>query len=370
MNEIFKIQMHESKTLSWWNSRRSQIDFDPPYQRKGGLWSDQDKAYLIDSILNGFDIPKLYLADYQFGHSALNQKKLAYAIIDGKQRLEAVFDFFDSKIALDKRFIWRKDRTLSLGGLTLRDLRSRFPSVSEEFENASLTIMSVFTDNDELINELFVRLNRSKSLTGAEVRNAMPGMVPDVIRRIASHVVFWEVIKFSTNRAGDANAAAKILLFEYYNVPVGTKKKDLDGFAMGADVNGVKLELAARRTIDTLDEMRDVFVPNDVLLSSAGIFPVYYWFVRTVDPIYHGYMRPFLVEFEKIREANRKLQTEVPGSNGIIEEYIQYDTFNRSTNDAGSNKGRVSILLTQFSAYLTSMGFGDELKRANLARPV
>ncbi|MCX5643073.1 MAG: DUF262 domain-containing protein [Phycisphaerae bacterium] len=96
----FKITLMEAKTLSWWKSRRARIDMEPPYQRRGRLWSDTDKAYLIDSILNGYDIPKLYMADFTWGDSKLNQKKLPYAIIDGKQRLEAIFDFFDGRITL------------------------------------------------------------------------------------------------------------------------------------------------------------------------------------------------------------------------------------------------------------------------------
>src|ERR1035437_3263947 len=83
--DIFKVTQFEAKTLSWWRARRSKIDMEPPYQRRGRLWSATDKAYLIDSILNGFDVPKLYVADFTWADSALNRKRLPYAIIDGKQ---------------------------------------------------------------------------------------------------------------------------------------------------------------------------------------------------------------------------------------------------------------------------------------------
>jgi hypothetical protein len=370
MSTFFKIQPHEPRTLRWWNNRRDQIDFDPPYQRKGGLWSPQDKAYLIDSILNGFDVPKLYLADYQYGESNLNVAKLPYAIIDGKQRLEAIFDFFDNKIALDEKFIWRKEPSATLGGLSFKDLYFKYPSVAEEFENSNLTIMSVYTDDETLINELFVRLNRSKALTGAEVRNAMPGKVPDAIREIAKHVVFREIVRFSAKRAGDSNAAAKILLFEYIQEPGSTKKKDLDHFAKGKEVNATKLELAARRSIDTLDEMRDVFLPNDILLASAGVFPVYYWLVRSVDPLFHGEIRPFLIQFEERRARNRDLQKSNPHSAKVNEELLRYDTLNRSTNDAGSHKGRISILLDQLRYHISISKFGSDLAKANLIRSI
>src|SRR5258705_11636595 len=98
----FKVSSFDAKTLLWWRGRRDKIDMDPPYQRRGRLWSDADKAYLIDSILNGFDVPKLYVADFTWGQSPLNTKRLPYAIIDGKQRFEAIYDFFDGRITLNE----------------------------------------------------------------------------------------------------------------------------------------------------------------------------------------------------------------------------------------------------------------------------
>jgi hypothetical protein len=82
-----------------------------------GLPSRQPKAYLIDSILNGFDVPKFYLADFTYADSKLNKKKLPYAIIDGKQRFEAIFDFFEGKITLNEDFVFLENQALKLGGL-------------------------------------------------------------------------------------------------------------------------------------------------------------------------------------------------------------------------------------------------------------
>ncbi|WP_271078212.1 DUF262 domain-containing protein [Aurantiacibacter sp. MUD61] len=349
MSSVLKIDQHQTRTLKWWNSRREKIDFDPPYQRKGRLWSDQDKAYLIDSILNGFDIPKLYLADFQFGESDLNASRLPYAIIDGKQRLEAVFDFFDNQLVLAKDFVWRENPELNLAGLSLKDLYAKYPDVAEEFENANLTIMSVFTNDERLVNDLFVRLNRSKSLTGAEVRNAMVGPVTDVIRELTTHSIFKETIRFSTKRAGDHNAAAKVLLFEYEKGLTSTKKKDLDSFAAISDADKERLELAARRVIDTFDEMSEVFIPNDTLLGSAGVFPVYYWFVRSVTSLYQDEIRTFLLNFEEKRKENREKERKLGEGRGVSATYSRYDTLNRSTNDLGSHRGRLAILQREFA---------------------
>lgn len=351
-----RIQAHQTKTLLWWYSRRSSIDFSPAYQRKGRLWSPQDKAFLVDSIINGFDVPKLYLADFQFGDSSLNVKLLPYAIIDGKQRLEAIFDFFDNKLVLNSDFIFRADRSLKLGGLGIKDLRRSHRHVAEEFENASLDIMSVYAEDEKDVNELFVRLNKSKPLTGAEVRNAIAGPVTDVIRSLTQHSVFQESIRFSTQRAGDQNAAAKCLLFEYEGRPVNTKKSNLDEFARGLQpdrrpIDKNKLELAARRVVDSLDTMDEVFMPHDILLSSAGTFPVYYWLCRNVAPVYHEDIRSFLVDFEEVRKVQRDSQKGLDPSFEVDQQYARYDTLNRSTNDAISHRGRYEILKAAFKEY-------------------
>lgn len=360
-----RITPHPAKTLIWWYNRRNSIDMNPSYQRRGRLWSPSDKAYLIDSIVNNFDVPKLYFADFQLGDSALNTTKMPFAIIDGKQRLEAIFDFFDNKLVLNGDFVWRADRHLKLGGLSLKDLRSRYAAVAESFENETIDIMSVVTDNVEDINELFVRLNRSKPLTGAEIRNAMVGPVPDVIRNVAGHPFFLVNIKFSSQRAGDYNAAAKLVFFEYEGRPTGTKKTDLDEFAGGRKEETSKrqravvhelLELAARRTIDVLDKMAVVFLPKDELLSSAGPIPVYYWLVRETKTEYQAALREFLLSFEGERKKNRQRQInrqeptadEALGDNPV---YSRYDTLNRSVNDVGSHVSRFEILTSEFQKW-------------------
>lgn len=351
------INAHQARTLVWWYGRKNSIDFSPPYQRKGRLWSGQDKAFLIDTILNGFDVPKLYLADFQYGNSPLNERKLPYAIIDGKQRLEAVFDFFENKLTLNADFVYKGNPKLKLGGLSLKDLRNSHRHIADEFENYSFDIMSVVAEDERDVNELFVRLNRSKALTGAEVRNAIFGPVTDIIRQLADHPIFNESIRFSTKRAGDQNAAAKCLLFEYEGRPINTKKQNLDDFARGVQadhglVDKNKLELAARRALDTFERMEDIFLPNDPLLASAGLFPVYFWFIRDINSAYDDDVRPFLVMFEQNRKEHRDDQKSLGRVAAVDQQYARYDTLNRSTNDAISHRGRVEILRTQFLSYL------------------
>ncbi|MEX2171503.1 MAG: DUF262 domain-containing protein [Pirellulales bacterium] len=352
----FKVAAFEARTLSWWKGKRAKIDMEPPYQRRGRLWSDSDKAYLIDSILNGFDVPKVYLADFTWADSTLNEKKLPYAIIDGKQRFESIFDFFDGKITLNNDFVYREDPSLDLQGLSYQDLRQNYAEIAEVFETFNLSVMSVIAETNEQINDLFVRLNRSKPLTGAEIRNAMAGPAPEVIREIAKHEFFDSTISFKVERGQDLNAAAKILMFEYNSAPRDTKKSTLDAFVRETEQVGHsdQLELAGRRVLETLDEMSAVFLPRDRLLSSAGVIPVYYWFIGELPTKELPKVREFLTRFEGNRAENRRLLSEAPRSRRIDSELVEYDNYNRSTNDEASHTSRIDVLQRRFREFLVT----------------
>lgn len=352
MQTKFKVSPFENKTLSWWYARRDKIDMNPPYQRRGKLWSDTDKAYLVDSILNGYDIPKIYVADFNWRNSDLNKKRLPYAIIDGKQRFEAIFDFFSGNIVLNDNFVYLENPKLKLGGLGYSDIKKNHKDIAEEFETFNLMVMSVYAENDDPINELFVRLNRSKALTGAEIRNAMSGPVPIIIRQITEHKFFSSNVKFNVKRGQDLNAATKLVFFEYNNGFQETKKKDLDNFVDDvANETREKIELSARHVLDILSDMAEIFLPKDNLLNSAGILPVYFWFIRGLEEKYYRFVRKFFVYFESKRKENRRLIRLSASSDQIELLFVEYDNFNRSTNNQQSHEERFRILKESFFSW-------------------
>lgn len=355
---MFQILRLEPKPVIWWASQRAKIDMVPVYQREGRLWSRADKAFLIDSILNGYDIPKIYMADFTVGVANLNRKGLPYAIIDGKQRLEAIFDFADGKLALDDEFVFQPDPKLKLAGLAYPDLSKLYPEVADAFSNWPLSVVHVVTDEQEKIDELFVRLNRSKPLTGAEIRNAMAGPVTELTRFLVGHELFRSSISFSKKRAQDKNAATKILMFEFNGRLVETKKASLNKFTTQARKEQArkepkeKIELSSRRVIDTLDRMSEIFLPKDPLLRSAGVFPVYYWFVRENDTKNDQYVREFLNAFERARKENREIASDPASAAKADSELLTFDRLNRSTDDERSHLERHKTLAKRFKEYL------------------
>jgi len=364
----FQVISMQPRTLSWWRDERSDIDLDPSYQRKGHVWSDSQKQYLIDSIINGFDIPKLYFADFTFLNSELNSNKKKYAVIDGKQRLLAIFDFFDDKLTLPRGFLYREDPNLSLSGFSYSDLSANYPRIARKFDNASLTIMSVITDDESEINELFVRLNSSKPLTGAELRGAMGGRLPVIVNDLVSHSFFTSRISFSTARSQDKNEAAKLLLLEHRGSIVDTKKGQLDalvseGFEQEAD--GIAPELAealdevvadtenvdigasAKRVRKHLDKLERIFLAKDMLLKQQSQVVMIYWLVRDLEPSLLVKVRPFLLKFEEDRVANRGLHDAERDS-----ALSEYELMARTSNDAYSIRKRDQILRARFKEFI------------------
>jgi hypothetical protein len=236
--------------------------------------------------------------------------------------------------------------------LSYKDLIEKYPRVAEAFDQYNLLVMGVVATSEAPINELFVRLNRSKPLTGAEIRNAMSGPAPKVIREISRHEFFTVNVAFATARGQDQNAAAKLLLFEYVGKLAETKKKDLDSFVKDAAKQpGSKIELAGRRVVDILDEMQEIFLPKDRLLASAGQVPIYYWFVRARKSAEYRAVREYLVRFEEERRNNRTLVRNNPQDRSIDRELVEFDQFNRNTNDLASHEGRFRILEARFARF-------------------
>jgi hypothetical protein len=224
--------------------------------------------------------------------------------------------------------------------------------VAEALDQYNLTVMSVAASSEEPIDELFVRLNRSKPLTGAEIRNAMQGPAPGVIRRISRHNFFQLCARFQMSRAQDQNAAAKLLLFEFQSDLAETKKSTLDQFVRSASKKSKeKLELAGRKTVDVLDRMEEIFLPRDILLSSAGQVPLFYWLVRSHNESDDQFTREFLVQFERERKDNRSLVQSNPLDKKIDRRLLEYDHFNRNTNDLASHRGRTEILEERFQLF-------------------
>ena len=97
----------EKKAIDKIYKRRDRIDM-PEYRRQK-VWPIGKKRLLIDSILKGWRMPKFYL---------LKLDERNFECVDGQQRLNAIWDFYEGKIELDSDIAGR------VGGAKYSDLKN------------------------------------------------------------------------------------------------------------------------------------------------------------------------------------------------------------------------------------------------------
>ena len=165
---------HTCTTLKQWFGNTLTI---PPYQR-GLVWTDQQRKDLIDSIINGYDIPKLYFK---------KSKDEKLEVIDGQQRLDAIFRFMDNGFSLDKDCQFDEDTTQEIGNTKFKDLPT---TIQRKIENFELNTVMCEGYNEDEEKELFLRLQGGTSLSAPEKRRSLRGSMPNLITKLANHEIF------------------------------------------------------------------------------------------------------------------------------------------------------------------------------------
>ncbi|MCC7477016.1 DUF262 domain-containing protein [bacterium] len=344
---------------------RNMLDENPVYQRESGVWSPDKQQLFIDSIFNCIDIPKFYLHD-------LHKKsdRYRYAIIDGKQRLHAVWEFLESKVPLAKDFEFMEvpsDLPIPKGGDRFADLSEYW---REWFKSRPLDLVFIQDATEDDIEELFSRLNNGEPLNAAEKRNAMGGDMVDLIRRVAELKFFKEKVRFKNSRYSHLEAAAKILLIEKHEKdgasPIADlKKKYLDDMVRNNKVYpSAEKRALLEKVSKALEITASVFSKLDPLLDRQAYIPLYHLFVKSIDRLYAGKslksdMRKFLLEFNALRASN--LQKPEEDRDPVLIEFGRL--MQQGTNDSSSLRDRLSTLTRYFLALNPSVERKDR-KRA------
>jgi hypothetical protein len=140
------------------------LEMSPPYQR-GEVWTDEQNVALIDSIMRGINIGVIVLSERDWYNKASKEKTgPRQEVVDGKQRIKAIFDFVAGKFKYNNRYF-----------------HEMHPHDRSAFENHQISIGELHFDrgyDEKLVLETFIRLNS----TGTSVEKSI---VEDAKKRLA-----------------------------------------------------------------------------------------------------------------------------------------------------------------------------------------
>ena len=310
---------------------------------QGEIWTIDKRQLLMDSIINEFDIPKIYFHELPKGSAS---KVYKYAIIDGRQRLESIWSFIDGEYPLADDFHYLKDPKTKPAGLTYREMGEKYPRLKARFDATSLSVVVVQTDDLDLIEEMFSRLNEAVPLNAAEKRNAFRGPMPRAIRELANHHFFRKRIRISNKRYQHRDLAAKFLHLVDQGGVADTKKVYLDEFVRSYKAKSPAAVRPLVGKVKTVLSVIDtIFVNNDKLLRSAGTVVLYFLLFR--DGLNKGWVeklnRSKLGRFEKVRQKNRKLaEQEIAKADYDL---LEFDRLTQTPNDAHAIHFRLRTLM-------------------------
>jgi len=167
--------------------KQQMLVVNPEYQR-GVVWTASQKKKLVDSVLRGYPIPRIYL--HHIKHSVGELVSERYEVIDGQQRITALADYHEGAFKLfdpvkdeqEARFPqFIKNQPCPWAALQWRDL----PADSKErFLETKLSVVRIETHDDNEARDLFVRLQAGMPLNSQEKRDAWPGDFTDFILRL------------------------------------------------------------------------------------------------------------------------------------------------------------------------------------------
>lgn len=339
----------KNSTVMFLYAEREEIDLSPPYQRQGGVWTLEKKRLLIDSILNDYDLPKIYFHALDAKSKVKTGKR--FAVIDGRQRLEAIWDFIDGKFTLAEDFEYQRDPSVDLSKLSYSDIAKLHPKIRVKLDAFPLPVVTVTTHDDDLdlIEDMFSRLNEAVPLNAAEKRNAFGGRLVAAITEISQHDFFVEKVRFGNGRFQHREVAARLLLIEdslsEHSNLVDTKKVYLDALAHRYSKNKRKADSLKEVVRNVLDAMSAEFVKKDELLQAQGIMVVYYLLFKGAIEAGQAskITRKKLLNFRQKLAENRELAAKQYASASF--DLLEFDRLNQQgTNDASSIKERYRVL--------------------------
>lgn len=325
---------------------------DKTYQRRK-VWGIKDKVRLIETILLELVIPEIFIWDCD---TDPNTGKTITHIVDGQQRVNAVFDFISDKFKLQSKFLIDSQIRNLYGDKKFSQLTDEIKKKIWIYEMSVVNLNSKF--NIEEIKNMFYRLNLTDySLNDQEKRNSLDSAFGKAAESLADSDFWGEYKLFSPKdirRMGDVEYCSTIFVLCREGIIDQTKQDVLndiyddyvDEYA-DAEKDRQKIDNAieiirklvteetrtfAGKKIQmyTIFSLAFYFLDNNILLSEE-IKERFLQFVKTYNAFKNEY--DFVLEDEKEKNAFEMIKkyklASSEGVNKLTNRMIRYEVLKK-----------------------------------------
>lgn len=323
---------------------KNRIDTQPDFQRPA-VWSLSQKQLLIDTILRGYDIPKLY-----WRKTKNNPEQ--YEVVDGQQRLRSIFEFHGGEFSL------AKDADDIDGNVVAKLSYEQLPEeLRHRFDNYDLDVIVLSNTSDDEVREMFLRLQNGSSLKAQEKRNAMPGKMRAFIKELSQHP-FFSRCNFSNSRFTHDLVAAQMTAIELNGGPCHVRNSNLnDMYQNNADFDAKNQK--AKKIRRVLSFLSDTFTEKTPELERYSVISLYILVSHCLEKYaFDGRednLRKWFLNFEADRAAQSNLSTDK-----CDPELLAYkERTSHSTDAEDSIQWRHDFLLRKFFEEIPDIEFKD-----------
>ncbi len=349
------------------------LNLQPGFQRQS-VWSERDRAKLIDSILRNYPLPAVFFyRREEDGH-------IFYDVIDGKQRIESILMFmgvmrgrFSLKTQLPKE---EKEERTDWRVLTRRKLQHLITGYR-------IPVIEVDGDMSDII-DVFVRINSTgKALTPQEKRRANYYNSPflkeadKLARRHEGYFISNKILS-----AGQITRMKHVeliceLMLSIHQADVLNKKVALDSVMKAGRFSARDISRASKATTATLNRVRRMFPKlSSTRFSKVTDFYSLAMLVSKFDTegmiltdrsrnrLAWDLLVAFSNKVDDLRERQRKLETVKPEQE-LYRHYLH--TVLQATDEYNQRKAREGILRgllgSLFAKKDSQRGFTPEQRR-------
>lgn len=332
-----------SQTISWFSDvfKRKLLNLEPPYQRRS-VWNQSYKNDFIDTVLLQFPAPAIFLYE-----EVSPEGTSLYQVVDGKQRLTAVFEFASGVFPVSE-----DSPVTHLRGKYFEQL-SRDEKTG--FWTYQFPVEYLPTNDETVINTIFQRINKNTArLTRQELRHArFNGLFITAVEELADYLFqtlpegFPRIEGQSRKQMKDVEMVANLLLALETGIR-GYSQDELDEAFSDRDDVWAEAASVRKRFIDTANCLRQ-------LSSTPEEYPLYKTRLRNQADFYSF----FTAVAELLQRAEINCSDEEHASNVSeflaavdSEEARQTDAAARdyfraarsNSNDSGPRKTRHQIM--------------------------